>query len=98
MTINTTTDLIRADAELALKATLDSIARTHFPQLRDRADPMAIRNSDSHDFIDTAIWAIREALEEAYQRGWADAEVHHRLQDLLTPINPPTPAGLVSSS
>jgi hypothetical protein len=70
----------RTDAELALKATLDSIARTHFHQLRNRTDPMASRYSDSHDFIDTAVWAIRAALEEAYQCGWADAEAHHGLQ------------------
>lgn len=71
----------RTDAEGALKATLDSIARTHFHQLRGRADPMASRDSDSHDFIDAAVWTIRAALEEAYQCGWADAEARHGLQD-----------------
>ena len=41
---------------------------------------MACRNSDSDDYIDTAVWAIRAALEQAYQCGWADAEACHRLQ------------------
>lgn len=61
--------------------TINSIARTHFHQLRDRADPLTARNSDSLDFIDTAVWAIRAALEEAHMCGWADAEAHHDVAD-----------------
>lgn len=65
----------------AAATTLDSIARTHFHQLRDRLHPLAAQNSDSSDFIETAVWAIRDALEEAYQCGWADAEAHHKVDD-----------------
>ncbi|MBN3760922.1 hypothetical protein [Burkholderia sp. Ac-20365] len=32
------------------------------------------RNSDSLDFHDTAVWAIKEALEAAYLAGVADGE------------------------
>ncbi len=63
------------------KLTLDSIARTHFHQLAKRSDPLATQNSDRDDFLETAVWAIRAALEEAYQCGWADAEAHHKVQD-----------------
>jgi hypothetical protein len=65
----------------AIAKTIDSIARTHFHQLRTRQHPLAAQNSDSLDFIDTAVWAIRDALEEAYQCGWADAEAHHKVHD-----------------
>lgn len=65
----------------AIAKTIDSIARTHFHQLRGRKDPLAAQNSDSADFIETAVWAIRDALEEAYQCGWANAETHHKVHD-----------------
>ncbi|SEO27966.1 hypothetical protein SAMN04489859_10589 [Paracoccus alcaliphilus] len=67
--------------EQATRTTLERIARTHFHQLRDRKDPLTGQGSDSADFIDTGILAIRAALEEAYTCGWADAEAHHSLQD-----------------
>lgn len=57
----------------AIAKTIDSIARSHFHQLRDRLHPLAAQNSDSLDFIDTAVWAIRDALEEAYQGDKVDA-------------------------
>lgn len=53
----------------AIAKTIDSIARTHFHQLRGRKDPLKAQNSDSADFLETAVWAIRDALEEAYQCG-----------------------------
>lgn len=64
-------------AEIA--KTIDSIARSYFHQLKDRKDPLKVQGSDRLDFIDTAVWAIRDALEEAYHVGWADAETHHRV-------------------
>ena len=70
----------------AIAKTIASIARTHFHQLRDRKDPLATQSSDSLDFIETAVWAIHDALEEAYQCGWADAETHHKVQDAATSL------------
>ena len=70
----------------AIRKTIESIARSHFPQLRNRREPLTAQNSDSADFIDTAVWAIRAALEEAYQCGWADAETHHKVEDAATSI------------
>lgn len=57
-----------------LDALIAGIARDHFPQLRDRGfNTLEAKGSDSLDFLDTAVWAIKNALEEAYACGHADA-------------------------
>jgi hypothetical protein len=73
------TDAATAAIQVATKATLDSIARSHFPQLTDRRDPLAAQGCDAKDFIDAAVGAIRAALEEAHMCGWAEAEAHHKV-------------------
>ena len=66
----------------AAATTIASIARGMHEKLKARRDPFAVQNSDREDFIDgIPVWAIRDALEEAYQCGWADAEAHHKVQD-----------------
>lgn len=70
----------------AIAKTIDSIARSHFHQLRHRKDPLKTQNTDRLDFIEAAVWAIRDALEEAYQCGWADAETHHKVEDAATSL------------
>jgi hypothetical protein len=65
----------------AIEASIARIAREHFHQLAERDDPLATQHSDRADFIDTAVWAIRAALEDAYSQGWVDAEEHHKIVD-----------------
>lgn len=61
-----------------IDALIAGIARDHFPQLRERGFVrLEAKNSDHLDFLDTAVWAIRNALEEAYTCGFADAERAH---------------------
>lgn len=51
-----------------------TIARTHFPVLAERGFlTLEPKSSDSLDFVDAAVWSIREALLEAYNCGYADA-------------------------
>ena len=69
------------EAGIDATGTLESIARSWFHQLKGRARPIETRGSDREDFIEVAVAAIRDALEEAYQCGWADAEAHHQVQD-----------------
>lgn len=78
-----TADTAAASPETGIDATatLESIARGWFHQLKGRARPFETRGSDREDFIEVAVAAIRDALEEAYQCGWADAEAHHGTQD-----------------
>ena len=49
----------------AADALLLEIAQKHFPDL----ETLETRNSDGLDFHDVAIWAIRAALEDAYEAG-----------------------------
>ena len=49
----------------APEALLLAIARTHFPNI----ETLETRNSGSLDFHDVAVWAIRAALEDAYEAG-----------------------------
>lgn len=61
---------------------LAGIARDHVPQLRARGfRDLEARGSDSLDFLDVAVRAIREALEEACTCGFADADAAHGLRD-----------------
>lgn len=65
-------------AAIDIDALIAGIARDHFPQLRERGFArLEAKNSDQLDFLDTAVWAIRSALEEAYTCGFADAERAH---------------------
>jgi hypothetical protein len=52
----------------ASEALLAEIAMKHF-----FIDTLETRNSDSLDFHDVAVWAIRSALEAAYAAGAAAA-------------------------
>lgn len=52
-----------------LGSLLAGIARTHL-----RVPTLEPRNSDSFDFVEASVWALRAALEEAYTCGYADAE------------------------
>ena len=49
----------------APEALLLEIAQKHFPDL----ETLETRNSDGLDFHDVAIWAIRAALDDAYEAG-----------------------------
>ena len=49
----------------APEALLLEIAQKQFPDL----ETLETRNSDGLDFHDVAIWAIRAALEDAYEAG-----------------------------
>ncbi|WP_426034899.1 DUF6900 domain-containing protein [Cypionkella sp. TWP1-2-1b2] len=46
-------------------ALLLDVAQTHFPSI----ETLETRNSDGLDFHDVAVWAIRSALEAAYEAG-----------------------------
>lgn len=53
---------------------LVSIARTHFPIIRERGFlTLHEKGSDDLDFVDASVFNIRAALEEAYNCGAADA-------------------------
>ena len=54
-----------AHTKPAPEALLLAIARTHFPNI----ETLETRNSDGLDFHDVAVWAIRDALEAAYEAG-----------------------------
>lgn len=45
---------------------LTEIAKSHLS-----IETLEIRNSDSLDFHDVAVWAIKDALQEAYEAGKA---------------------------
>ena len=49
----------------AADALLLEIAQKHFPNI----ETLETRNSDGLDFHDVAVWAIRAALEAAYEAG-----------------------------
>ena len=49
----------------APEALLLAIAQKHFPNI----ETLETRNSDGLDFHDVAVWAIRNALEAAYEAG-----------------------------
>ena len=49
----------------APEALLLAIAQKHFPNI----ETLETRNSDGLDFHDVAVWAIRSALEAAYEAG-----------------------------
>jgi hypothetical protein len=51
--------------KLAHEALLLAIAQKHFPNI----ETLETRNSDGLDFHDVAVWAIRNALEAAYEAG-----------------------------
>lgn len=40
----------------------------HMPPVADRGD-LKTRNSDSEDFLNVAVWGLRDALMEAYELG-----------------------------
>ena len=42
------------------------IAMQHMPPVADRGD-LKTRNSDSEDFLNVAVWGLRDALMEAYE-------------------------------
>ena len=52
-------------AKPAPEALLLGIALKHFPNI----ETLETRNSDGLDFHDVAVWAIRDALEAAYEAG-----------------------------
>lgn len=52
------------DTNSAPEALLAELARQHLG-----IETLATRNSDSLDFHDVAVWAIRKALEAAWQAG-----------------------------
>ena len=52
------------DTNAAPEALLTELARQHLG-----IETLATRNSDSLDFHDVAVWAIRDALEAAWQAG-----------------------------
>lgn len=57
-----------------ITALLAGIAHTHFPELHDRGfKTLDAKGRDRLDFIEAPVWKIREALEEAYSCGHADA-------------------------
>lgn len=56
----------KAPANAPSEALLHEIAMKHF-----FIDTLETRNSDSLDFHDVAVWAIRSALEAAYAAGQA---------------------------
>ena len=66
MTTQTKPAQTRADAGPLLL----EIAQKHFPDL----ETPETRDSDSLDFHDVAVWAIRNALEAAYTAGQAAAK------------------------
>ena len=51
--------------KLAPEALLLAIAQKHFPNI----ETLDTRNSDRLDFHDVAVWAMRAALEAAYEAG-----------------------------
>jgi hypothetical protein len=65
----TATSHAKMQAELRILKVLEPIAKQHFHNI----ETLETRNSDSLDFHDVAIWAIRAALREAYLAGAADA-------------------------
>ena len=57
------------DNQSATDTLLTEIAQRHFHGL----ETLETRNCDALDFYDVAVWAIRNALEEAYAAGLAAA-------------------------
>lgn len=72
-------DQIIAEETQKLETLLASIGRDHFPPLRERGFKTLDAKGNSQDFFEVAVWAIKNALEEAYTCGWADAETAHGL-------------------
>jgi hypothetical protein len=54
----------KADTAASRDALILEIARSRF-----FLETLETRNSDSLDFRDVAVWAIRDALEDAYEAG-----------------------------
>lgn len=48
---------------------LEQIARDHIPGLHGRQNGLDTMFSDGEDFVDVAVWSIKEALIEAYLLG-----------------------------
>ncbi len=48
-------------------AVLEEIARDNLG-----VATLETRNSDSDDFHECAVWALRQALKDAYESGWRD--------------------------
>lgn len=44
------------------------VAKQHIFQIADRGD-METRHSDGEDFMDIAVWCLKDALEAAYKLG-----------------------------
>jgi hypothetical protein len=42
---------------------------THIAKNRIGAETLGTRNSDSLDFYDVSVWALKEMLEQAYEAG-----------------------------
>ena len=53
-----------------IDALLENIAQQHL-----NIYTLEANNSDSDDFHDCAVWAIKSALEEAYRAGMAAAKI-----------------------
>ena len=47
---------------------ITATAKKHIYAIKTRGD-LESRNSDSEDFIETSVWSLRAALEEAYRLG-----------------------------
>ena len=51
---------------------LEKIAKDHIPGLYGRPNGLDTMFSDGEDFVDVAVWSIKEALIEAYMLGKKD--------------------------
>lgn len=49
------------------------IVMRNIPPVADRGD-LKTRNSDSEDFLTVAVWALKAAMDEAYEFGRLDAQ------------------------
>jgi hypothetical protein len=78
--------------KLVLQTTLDrkltAIAERHVPQLEGRGS-LEQRFSDSKDFFETSVWALKDMLKEAYDLGQVDRgfTTIEMLQKHVSPVN-----------
>lgn len=49
------------------------IAKKHIYSVKERGD-LETRKCDSEDFLDIAVWCLKEALEEAYELGLKEGQ------------------------
>lgn len=56
---------------------LFGIAKDTFPAVASRGS-LETRNNDSEDFIEVAVWEIKQALREAYKLGQQEAIKNHK--------------------